>query len=150
MSHQDQDSVVIVFKRGRRGYVVHAVGSDDKFQCKTSEDIGEACLEILEDPTTPRAQFDSGSESRISKTEGRIAKRKQFEPEPEGEGGGRDVYIGGRRTTTNDIKDAFLGEMDLADQMAYHAGSAIWGGLQNISSWRSSSKKKKRKKKKKG
>lgn len=148
MSHQDQDSVVIVFKRGRRGYVVHAVGSDDRFQCKTPEDIGDACLEILEDPNIPRAEFGSETESRISKPEGRIAKRNKFEPSPE-EDGGRDVYIGGRRTNTRDIQDAFLGEMDLADQMAYQAGAAIWGGLQNISGWRSSSKKKKRKKKKK-
>ena len=155
MGEQDQDTVIISVRRARRGVVVQVVGSDEKFQCSEARSIGEAILDILEDPSTPRAEFDEMKterfprSERMSRSAGRtgLAKRDTFRPEPEPEDQGREVMIGGRRTNTKDLQEALMGEMDLADQMAYQAASSVWGGLQKVSNWRRSGGKKKKKKK---
>jgi|JQIA01.1.fsa_nt_gb hypothetical protein len=149
MSDRDQESVIISVRRDRRGYVVQAVGSDEKFRCSNELAIGEAVLDILDDPSTPRAEFEGAPSSRAngrSSSRSGLAKRDAFRPEPEDEDVGREVMIGGRRTNTKDLQEAFVGEMDLADQIAYQAVSSAWGGLQRMSNWRGNKKKKKKKK----
>lgn len=152
MSDRDQESVIISVRRDRRGYVVQAVGSDEKFRCSNELAIGEAVLDILDDPSTPRAEFEGEASPRVargpSRTGGRsgLAKRDAFRPESEPGDADREVMIGGRRTNTKDLQDALVGEMDLADQIAYQAVSSAWGGLQRMSNWRGNKKKKKKKK----
>lgn len=152
MSDCDQESVIISVRRDRRGYVVQAVGSDEKFRCSNELAIGEAVLDILDDPSTPRAEFEGEASPRAARISNRgdsrsgLAKRDAFRPEPEAGESDREVLIGGRRVSTKDLQEAFVGEMDLADQIAYQAVSSAWGGLQRMSNWRGNKKKKKKKK----
>jgi hypothetical protein len=150
---QEEDSIIIMVQKSRRGYAVSAVGAEEKFHCRDAAAIGDAVLDILEDPAAPRAEIEepakSSRQNHSHKSAGRgstsLERKGAFRPEPDEEPPPQDVMIGGRRTNTKDIKEAFLGEMDLADQMALSAFNTAWSGLQRVSNWRGKGGKKKKK-----
>ncbi len=54
---QDQKQVLILVRRGKRGYIVEAAGSSDPYPCLEASDIGEAVIEILEDPDQQSVEY---------------------------------------------------------------------------------------------
>jgi hypothetical protein len=57
----DTRPVLILVRPTRRGFIVEAAGSDDPYACKDSDDIGEAVLEILQDPEVDRVSEDASA-----------------------------------------------------------------------------------------
>jgi hypothetical protein len=52
----DTRPILISVRPSKRGYIVEAAGSNDPYPCKDADDIGEAVLDILNDPDTPRME----------------------------------------------------------------------------------------------
>lgn len=57
--------VLIMIKRGRRGYIVEAAGGGDPYPCLEASDIGEAVIEILEDPEQQTVEFTAPEPEKI-------------------------------------------------------------------------------------
>lgn len=55
--HDPNKQVLILVRRGKRGYIVEAAGSNDPYPCLEASDIGEAVIEILEDPSQQTAEY---------------------------------------------------------------------------------------------
>jgi len=55
--HDPNKQVLILVRRGKRGYIVEAAGSNDPYPCLEASDIGEAVIEILEDPAQQTVEY---------------------------------------------------------------------------------------------
>ena len=82
--------VLVMVKPAKRGYIVEAAGSGQPYPCLTPEDIGEAVIEILNDPNQASAEFvASGPEATNSepqKESRRVVEEEveeEYEPEQE-------------------------------------------------------------------
>lgn len=49
--------VLILVRHGKRGYIVEAAGSKDPYPCLEAQDVGEAVLEILNDPDQQTVEY---------------------------------------------------------------------------------------------
>lgn len=54
--------VLIIVKPAKRGYIVQAAGSDEQYPCLDAEGMGEAIIEILEDPDQASMEFEAPKE----------------------------------------------------------------------------------------
>ena len=80
--HDPNKQVLILVRRGKRGYIVEAAGSNDPYPCLEASDIGEAVIEILEDPSQNTVEY-AAPEPEKSATE---PEREAAPPPPQGEG----------------------------------------------------------------
>jgi hypothetical protein len=89
----DHRPVLILVRPTRRGYIVEAAGSNDPFACKDGDDIGEAIIEILNDPETDRVSEEAAAESRNARARASAPEpedegdEEEYEPAPDGGGG---------------------------------------------------------------
>lgn len=56
-SENNKKQVLLVVRHGKRGYIVEVAGSGEPYPCLTAEDVGEAVIEILDDPDQVSMEF---------------------------------------------------------------------------------------------
>jgi hypothetical protein len=83
-SQDKPKQVLIIVKPGKRGYIVEAAGSGQPYPCLDAEGIGEAVIEILEDPEQDSVEFEA-AEPAPSKQPRRQAAAEEEPEEPEEE-----------------------------------------------------------------
>ena len=80
------DPVLIIVARGRkgRGYIVTPADSDTPFPCMSAEDVGEAIIEILDDPEQQRVKANTvGQKSEKQEEASASGGEEKPPPEPE-------------------------------------------------------------------
>ncbi len=60
------NQVMILVRRGKRGYIVEAAGSNDPYPCLNASDIGEAVIEILDDPNQKTVEYSAPEANKRS------------------------------------------------------------------------------------
>lgn len=81
----DNRPILISVRPTKRGYIVEAAGSDEPYPCKDSDDIGEAVLDILNDPDTERmedAPSRGQTRTRSHEEEDEDDDEEEYEPPP--------------------------------------------------------------------
>ncbi len=78
------DPVLVIVARGRkgRGYTVTPADSDTPYPCMSAEDVGEAIIEILDDPEQARVQANTVGQKGESQEEA-SASGGEEKPPPE-------------------------------------------------------------------
>lgn len=125
--HDINQPVLFILQRGRggRGYLLSPLDdTSNPFPCADAQSVGDAALEILNDPN--QARFD----------------KSQIEDEDEDEDEGEEVEEAGE-------KDPYAG-LEPHERLIFKAGEAIFGKAREMSnSYRHTGKKKKKVRKKK-
>jgi hypothetical protein len=78
-SDKNTKRVLVEVRHGKRGYIVQALGSEEPYACATAEDVGEALIEILEDPDQPSMEVEAPEEQEVQAE----SESEDYEPEPQ-------------------------------------------------------------------
>jgi hypothetical protein len=80
----DNRPVLITVRQSKRGYIVESAGSNDPYPCKDSDDIGEAIIDILNDPDTQRMEDAGAPEPPRSRSSGdeEEYEEEEYDPQP--------------------------------------------------------------------
>ena len=63
--------VLIIVKPAKRGFIVQAAGTDQLYPCLDAEGMGEAIIEILEDPDQASVEYAAPEPAARTKPRGR-------------------------------------------------------------------------------
>lgn len=111
-SKEQAKQVLIVVRPAKRGFIVGAAGSDNLYPCMDAASIGEAVIEILEDPEQESMEFEA--EPAAPKAEPR-ARRQAAPSAPEAQDEEDDEHRdeGGQRegwTPGDELMVSLLGQ----------------------------------------
>jgi len=85
-SKEKPKQVLIVVRAARKGYIVEAAGGGDPYPCLEAQDIGEAIIEILDDPEQVSMELEAPSaKAKAPKASKSRAKAKAHESEDDDE-----------------------------------------------------------------
>ena len=108
-SKEEEKKVLIVVRPAKRGFIVEVPGSGNLYPCMDAQGIGDAVIEILEDPDQEGMEFEAPAPKREprrsqaappSAEEAEDEGPEEREPEPRG-GQGREGWTAGDELMVN-------------------------------------------------
>lgn len=81
--NNSKKQVMFLIRRGKRGYIVEAAGSGEPYPCLTAADIGEAVIEMLDDPNQKSVEAVAPEPDRAERSSAGAPPEPERGSEPE-------------------------------------------------------------------